>query len=177
MFDEETPNTPNGSKRANGYVHVAKLLKDFEKKHDSGKKILDESKIADESTDLYRDPEETEGESGEVGKLLREGEEDIDDGEGAGSGAREEYERALETAGYRMQEAWQDSMLGDNKTDNWLLSAYEKKGTTASSSDIETEPEGMQNGTAPLQSSLSAGKGSENFSDEQGRAQSDAKST
>lgn len=27
VFDEETPNTPNGSKRANGYVHVAKLLK------------------------------------------------------------------------------------------------------------------------------------------------------
>lgn len=60
VFDEETPNTPNGSKRANGYVHVAKLLKDFEKKHDGGKKILDESKIADESTDLYRDPNETE---------------------------------------------------------------------------------------------------------------------
>ena len=60
VFDEETPNTPNGSKRANGYVHVAKLLKDFEKKHDGGKKILDESKIADESTDLYRDPDETE---------------------------------------------------------------------------------------------------------------------
>ena len=46
MFDEETPNTPNGSKRANGYVHVAKLLKDFEKKHDGGKKILNESKDA-----------------------------------------------------------------------------------------------------------------------------------
>lgn len=60
VFDEETPNTPNGSKRANGYVHVAKLLKDFEKKHDGGKKILDESKISDESTDLYRDPDETE---------------------------------------------------------------------------------------------------------------------
>ena len=60
VFDEETPNTPNGSKRANGYVHIAKLLKDFEKKHDGGKKILDESKIADESTDLYRDPDETE---------------------------------------------------------------------------------------------------------------------
>ena len=60
VFDEETPNTPNGSKRANGYVHVAKLLKDFEKKHDGGKKILDESKIADESTDLYRDPDDTE---------------------------------------------------------------------------------------------------------------------
>ena len=70
-----------------------------------------------------------------------------------------------------------EKVLGDNKTDNWLLSAYEKKGTTASSIDIETEPEGMQNGTAPLQSFLSAGKGSEIFSDEQGRAQSNAKST
>lgn len=60
VFDEETPNTSNDSKRANGYVHVAKLLKDLEKKHDGGKKILDESKIADESTDLYRDPDETE---------------------------------------------------------------------------------------------------------------------
>ena len=60
VFDEETPNTPNGSKRANGYVHVAKLLKDFEKKHDGGKKILDESKKADESTDLYRAPDESE---------------------------------------------------------------------------------------------------------------------
>ena len=45
VFDEETPNTPNGSKRANGYVHVAKLLKDFEKKHDGGKKNLMRAKI------------------------------------------------------------------------------------------------------------------------------------
>ena len=50
----------NGSKRANGYVHVAKLLQNVEKAYDSGKKILDESKLADESTDLYRDPGETE---------------------------------------------------------------------------------------------------------------------
>ncbi|MBQ4376937.1 MAG: hypothetical protein II793_04515, partial [Bacteroidales bacterium] len=50
-------------------------------------------------------------------------------------------------------------MKGQEKTDNWLLSAYEKKGASASSSDIETEPEGKQNGTAPLQNtSSSAGK-------------------
>lgn len=45
-------NTTNGSKRANGYVHVAKLLQDVGKSYDLGKKLLEESKIADESTDL-----------------------------------------------------------------------------------------------------------------------------
>ena len=60
VFDDETPNTPNGSKRANGYVHVAKLLKDVEKSYDSGKKVLDESRKADENPILYRDGEETE---------------------------------------------------------------------------------------------------------------------
>ena len=54
-------------------------------------------------------------------------------------------------------------MLGNEKTDNWLLSAYEKKGTSASSSDIETEPKGKRNGTAAPQSPLSEGKGTENF--------------
>ena len=52
-------------------------------------------------------------------------------------------------------------MLGKEKTDNWLLSAYEKKGTSASSSDIETEPKGKRNGTAAPQSPLSEGKGTE----------------
>ena len=60
VFDNETPNTPNGSKRANGYVHVAKLLKDVEKSYDSGKKVLDESRKADENPILYRDGGETE---------------------------------------------------------------------------------------------------------------------
>ena len=60
VFDDETPNTPNGSKRANGYVHVAKLLKDVEKSYDSGKKVLDESRKADENPILYRDGGETE---------------------------------------------------------------------------------------------------------------------
>ncbi len=59
-------------------------------------------------------------------------------------------------------------MLGNEKTDNWLLSAYEKKETSASSSDIETEPVGKQNGTAPLQDYLSAGKVSEKVGSEQG---------
>ena len=45
---------------AKGLLPLAKLLNNLEKSYDSGKKILDESKIADESTDLYRDPEETE---------------------------------------------------------------------------------------------------------------------
>ena len=48
-------NTTNGSKRANGYVHVAKLLQDVVKSYDLGKKLLEESKISDESTDLYRE--------------------------------------------------------------------------------------------------------------------------
>lgn len=40
--------------------------------------------------------------------------------------------------------------LGDVETPNWLLSAYEKKekNVSASSSDIETEPTGKENGTA-----------------------------
>ena len=41
-------------------VAVAKVIKNVEKSYDTGKKLLDESKLADESTDLYRDPEETE---------------------------------------------------------------------------------------------------------------------
>lgn len=51
-------------------------------------------------------------------------------------------------------------MLGNTPTDNWLLSAYEKKekSVSASSSDIETEPEGKKNGTATLQSELSYDK-------------------
>ena len=65
-------------------------------------------------------------------------------------------------------------MLGNEKTDNWLLSAYEKKGISASSSDIETEPVGKQNGTAPLQDSLSVGKVSENSTTGQGNDQESA---
>ena len=42
------------------FVSGTKLLNNLEKSYDGGKKILDESKIADESTDLYRDPDETE---------------------------------------------------------------------------------------------------------------------
>lgn len=54
-------NTPNGrSNVSDVFVSGAKLLNNLEKSYDSGKKILDESKIADESTDLYRDPDETE---------------------------------------------------------------------------------------------------------------------
>ena len=45
------------------------------------------------------------------------------------------------------------------KADNWLLSAYEKKDISGGSIDIVPEPEGKQNGTAPLQNELSEGKG------------------
>lgn len=52
-------------------------------------------------------------------------------------------------------------MKGSQPTDNWLLTAYEKKEkpASASSSDIETEPEGKRNGTAtPQNGAISAGK-------------------
>ena len=54
-------------------------------------------------------------------------------------------------------------MKGDETTDNWLLTAYEKKkSASASSSDIETEPKGKWNGIATPQNGLSsAGKVSE----------------
>ena len=66
-------------------------------------------------------------------------------------------------------------MLGQEKTPQWLLTAYEKKNASGGSSDIDPEPqEGMQNGTAPLQSDSSGGKGTTNVSDVQGRAERDA---
>ena len=46
-------------------------------------------------------------------------------------------------------------MKGSEPTANWLLTAYEKKKpVSASSSDIETEPEGKRNGTAAPQNEL-----------------------
>lgn len=54
-------NTPNGrSNVSDVFVSGTKLLQNVEKAYDTGKKLLDESKIADESTDLFRDPDETE---------------------------------------------------------------------------------------------------------------------
>lgn len=51
-------------------------------------------------------------------------------------------------------------MKGSMPTDNWLLTAYQKKekSVSASSSDIETEPEGKRNGTATPQNGFSVGK-------------------
>ena len=64
VLDEETPNTPNGShtSKVNALVPVAvaKVIKNVEKSYDTGKKLLDESKMSDESTDLYRDPDNTD---------------------------------------------------------------------------------------------------------------------
>ena len=61
---DETPNTPNGTDGLNSELEassaVAKLLKDVEKSYDSGKKVLDESRKADENPILYRDGAETE---------------------------------------------------------------------------------------------------------------------
>lgn len=49
-------------------------------------------------------------------------------------------------------------MKGQQPTDNWLLTSYEKKKkpVSASSSDIETEPEGKRNGTATPQGELNS---------------------
>jgi hypothetical protein len=48
-------------------------------------------------------------------------------------------------------------MLGQKKTPQWLLTAYEKKNASGGSSDIDPEPTGgMQNGTAPLQNTISS---------------------
>lgn len=61
VLDDTTPNTPDDLDRAaKGLLPLAKVIKNLEKSYDSGKKILDESKNADESTDLYRDPDEAE---------------------------------------------------------------------------------------------------------------------
>ena len=62
---DNMPNTSNGvgshsqSKIGSSYP-LAKLLKDVEKSYDSGKKVLDESRKADENPILYRDGEETD---------------------------------------------------------------------------------------------------------------------
>lgn len=60
----------------------------------------------------------------------------------------------LESATHR---AVVSKMLGEEKTPQWLLTAYEKKNATGGSSDIVPEPQGgMQNGTASLQSNSSS---------------------
>ena len=52
--------------------------------------------------------------------------------------------------------------LGKENTPQWLLTAYEKKDASGGSSDIVPEPKtGKQNGTAPLQDTVSTGKVSE----------------
>ena len=61
MLDEETPNTSNGVGTLNSELEgypLAKVIKDVGKTMEKGKNLLDESKIADESTDLYRNPDE-----------------------------------------------------------------------------------------------------------------------
>ena len=62
---DETPNTPNGvgshpqSEIGSSYP-LAKLLQNVGKSYEKDKNLLDESKLADESTDLYRDPDDTD---------------------------------------------------------------------------------------------------------------------
>ncbi len=59
-------------------------------------------------------------------------------------------------------------MLGQEKTPQWLLTAYEKKSASGGSSDIVPEPvTGKQNGTAPLQDPVSEGEDTTNVPVEQ----------
>ena len=69
VLDEETPNTPNGVGTPNSELEaypLAKVIKDVGKTMEPDKKLLEESKIADESTDLYRDSDDvwTDGSMG-----------------------------------------------------------------------------------------------------------------
>ena len=58
MLDDTTSNTPDDLDRAaNGLLPLAKLLNNLEKSYDSGIKILDESKQADEDAALYCEDE------------------------------------------------------------------------------------------------------------------------
>lgn len=63
-------------------------------------------------------------------------------------------------------------MLGQEKTPQWLLTAYEKKPATGGISDIVPEPKGgKQNGTAPLQDNASStDKSTDNAAPAQGTA-------
>ena len=61
MLDEETPNTSNGVGTLNSELEgypLAKVINNVGKSYKKDKKLLEQSKIADESTDLYRDPDE-----------------------------------------------------------------------------------------------------------------------
>lgn len=67
-------------------------------------------------------------------------------------------------------------MLGQEKTPQWLLTAYEKKNASGGSSDIDPEPRrGKQNGTAPLQDNSSVGKVTAKTSDKQGKGKKKVK--
>ena len=63
LLNDDTPSSSSGGRGIDENitsVAVANLLKDVEKSYDSGKKVLDESRKADENPILYRDGEETE---------------------------------------------------------------------------------------------------------------------
>ena len=63
LLNDDTPSSSSGGRSIDENitsVAVANLLKDVEKSYDSGKKVLDESRKADENPILYRDGEETE---------------------------------------------------------------------------------------------------------------------
>ena len=60
MLDEETPNTSNGVGTLNSELEgypLAKVINNVGKSYKKEKKLLEQSKIANERTDLYRDPD------------------------------------------------------------------------------------------------------------------------
>ncbi|MGM9846422.1 MAG: hypothetical protein ACI31F_00555 [Muribaculaceae bacterium] len=61
VLDDESPNTLNGVGTPNSELEgypVAKIIKNIDKTMVPGKKLLDESKLADEETSLYRESNE-----------------------------------------------------------------------------------------------------------------------
>lgn len=61
VLDEETPNTSNGVGTPNSELEaypLAKVIQNVDKTMESGKKLLDESKLADEDAALYREGED-----------------------------------------------------------------------------------------------------------------------
>ena len=90
MLDEETPNTSNGTDGLNSELEassaVANVIKEVEKSYDSGNKLLEESKNADE-------------ELGEEGAIYRDGDPDAHEREIA----RWRYEERVESGWYQIK--------------------------------------------------------------------------
>jgi hypothetical protein len=138
VLNEIPPNTSNGrSNVSDVFVSGAKLLQNVEESYDNGKKLLEESKIADENSDfLFRNPDETDDKRLKNDAMRDDlkmhadsatGQETDKDVQSAldwigiksddirfkkddGKTARERYENRLKRNGYKATEAYQDYM-------------------------------------------------------------------